>query len=55
MSHLGAKPTPQTIAGLTRRLAFGEFLAQAFASFRADKVRATTMAHSTMAHYTMAH
>jgi putative ABC transport system permease protein len=44
MSHLGAKPTPQTIAGLTRRLAFGEFLAQAFASFRADKVRATMTA-----------
>src|SRR5271169_132717 len=44
MSHLGAKPTPLTIAGVSRRLAFGEFLAQALAAFRADKVRATMTA-----------
>ncbi|HZD30311.1 MAG TPA: ABC transporter permease, partial [Candidatus Angelobacter sp.] len=44
MSHLGAKATPRTITGVGRRLAFGEFLAQAFASFRADKVRATMTA-----------
>src|SRR5271165_7176800 len=44
MSHLGAKLTPLTIVGVSRRLAFGEFLAQAFAAFRADKVRATMTA-----------
>ena len=44
MSHLGAKPNALTITGVTRRLAFGEFLAQAFAAFRADKVRATMTA-----------
>jgi len=44
MSHMGAKPMPQTIAGVGRTIAFGEFLAQAFASFRADKVRATMTA-----------
>jgi putative ABC transport system permease protein len=44
MSHLGAKTTPRTIAGAGRTIAFGEFLAQAFASFRADRVRATMTA-----------
>jgi len=44
MSHLGAKPLPQTIAGVGRTIAFGEFLAQAFAAFRADRVRATMTA-----------
>jgi putative ABC transport system permease protein len=44
MSHLGAKAMPQRIAGVTRTLAFGEFLSQAFAAFRADKVRATMTA-----------
>src|ERR1035438_1974277 len=44
MSHLGAKPTPLTITGVTKSMAFDEFLAQAFAAFRADKVRATMTA-----------
>jgi putative ABC transport system permease protein len=44
MSHLGAKPLPQKIAGVTRTIAFGEFLSQALAAFRADKVRATMTA-----------
>src|SRR5664279_546126 len=44
MSHLGAKPIPLTVAGVTKSRAFGEFLAQAFAAFRADKVRATMTA-----------
>jgi putative ABC transport system permease protein len=35
---------PETIAGVTRTVAFGEFLAQAFAAFRADRVRATMTA-----------
>jgi putative ABC transport system permease protein len=40
MPQLGAKPVPLTIANVTRSMAFGEFLSQAFAAFRADKVRA---------------
>jgi len=44
MSHLGAKPTPRMIVGVTKSMDFGEFLAQAFAAFRADKVRATMTA-----------
>ena len=44
MSHLGARPTPLMIAGMTKRMDFGEFLAQAFAAFRADRVRATMTA-----------
>src|ERR1017187_8150839 len=44
MSHLRARPKPLNIAGATRSMAFGEFLAQAFAAFRADKVRATMTA-----------
>ena len=44
MSHLGAKPMPQTIAGIGRTIAFGEFISQAFAAFRADRVRATMTA-----------
>ena len=32
------------IAGMTKRMDFGEFLSQAFAAFRADKVRATMTA-----------
>ena len=35
---------PLTIAGVTRSMDFGEFLSQAFAAFRADKVRATMTA-----------
>ena len=35
---------PLNIAGVTRSMAFGEFLAQALAAFRADKVRATMTA-----------
>src|SRR3974390_3261368 len=44
MSPLGAKPMPRTIAGVGRTIALGEFLAQAVAAFRADKVRATMTA-----------
>ena len=44
MPLLGAKPMPLKIVGATRSMAFGEFLAQAFAAFRADKVRATMTA-----------
>src|SRR3974390_2850346 len=44
MASSGAKPMPQTIAGVGRTIAFGEFLAQAVAAFRADKVRATMTA-----------
>src|SRR5450631_4950391 len=44
MPHLGATTKPLTIAGATKSLDFGEFLAQAFAAFRADKVRATMTA-----------
>jgi putative ABC transport system permease protein len=44
MSHMGAKPLPLTIAKATKSMAFGEFLSQAFAAFRADKVRATMTA-----------
>jgi len=44
MSHMGAKPMPRTVAGVGRTIAFGEFLAQAIAAFRADKVRATMTA-----------
>jgi putative ABC transport system permease protein len=40
MSQLGANLEPQTKYGLTRRMAFGEFFAQAFAAVRADKARA---------------
>src|SRR3974377_56180 len=40
-----SQPTvPVTITGVTRSMAFGEFLSQAFAAFRADKVRATMTA-----------
>jgi len=44
MSQTGAKSMPLAIAGVTRSRAFGEFLSQAFAAFRADKVRATMTA-----------
>jgi len=44
MSHMGAKPLPLMIAKATKSMAFGEFLSQAFAAFRADKVRATMTA-----------
>ncbi len=44
MAHQGAGPAPLTIAGVTRNMAFGEFLVQAFAAFRADKLRATMTA-----------
>ena len=44
MSHLGAKSMPLAMANVTRSMAFGEFLSQAFAAFRADKVRATMTA-----------
>lgn len=35
---------PEAITGVTRTIAFGEFLAQALAAFRADRVRATMTA-----------
>ena len=41
---MGAKPMPLYLARATRTMAFGEFLAQAFDAFRADKVRATMTA-----------
>jgi putative ABC transport system permease protein len=44
MSSMGAKPMPLYLARATRTMAFGEFLAQAFDAFRADKVRATMTA-----------
>jgi len=44
MSHMGAKPLPFRIAKATKSMAFGEFLSQALAAFRADKVRATMTA-----------
>lgn len=44
MSYAGARTTPQTIADVGRTLAFGEFLMQALAAFRADRVRATMTA-----------
>ena len=44
MSQSGTNPVPLAIAGVTRSMAFGEFLSQAFAAFRADKVRATMTA-----------
>lgn len=44
MASPAAKHMPQTIAGVGRTIAFGEFLAQALAAFRADKVRATMTA-----------
>src|SRR5262252_3102075 len=40
MAYPATRSMPQTIAGVGRTLAFGEFLSQAFAAFRADKVRA---------------
>jgi len=40
MPQLEAKAVPLAIAKVTRSMAFGEFLSQAFAAFRADKVRA---------------
>ena len=44
MSGAGTRSMPQRIAGVGKTLAFGEFLAQAIASFRADRVRATMTA-----------
>ncbi len=44
MSHLGTKSMPLSLANVTREMAFGEFISQAFAAFRADKVRATMTA-----------
>jgi putative ABC transport system permease protein len=35
---------PLSLANVTREMAFGEFISQAFAAFRADKVRATMTA-----------
>ena len=40
MPQLEARAVPLAIANVTRSMAFGEFLSQAFAAFRADKVRA---------------
>src|SRR6516164_4859647 len=40
MAYPATRSMPQTIAGVGRTLAFDEFLSQAFAAFRADKVRA---------------
>ena len=44
MSHLGAKHLSLAVANASRSMAFGEFLSQALAAFRADKVRATMTA-----------
>jgi putative ABC transport system permease protein len=45
VSHLGAPSKPLTaIGGAAKKMDFREFLAQAFAAFRADKVRATMTA-----------
>jgi putative ABC transport system permease protein len=45
VSHLGATSKPlSTIGGAARKMDFREFLAQASAAFRADKVRATMTA-----------
>jgi len=44
MAQLGAKSMPLSLANVTREMAFGEFILQAFAAFRADKVRATMTA-----------
>lgn len=44
MPQSGTKSVPLAIAGAARSMAFGEFLSQAFAAFRADKVRATMTA-----------
>jgi putative ABC transport system permease protein len=44
MSQMGARRLPLTIATATKSMAFEEFLSQAFAAFRADKVRATMTA-----------
>src|SRR5215831_173522 len=44
MAHLGIRPMPRAIAGVGRTIALAEFLSQAFAAFRADKVRATMTA-----------
>ena len=40
MPQLVRRAVPLAIANVTRSMAFGEFLSQAFAAFRADKVRA---------------
>jgi len=40
MPQLERRAVPLAIANVTRSMAFGEFLSQAFAAFRADKVRA---------------
>src|SRR6516165_6515936 len=40
MLQLERRAVPLAIANVTRSMAFGEFLSQAFAAFRADKVRA---------------
>jgi putative ABC transport system permease protein len=37
---MGANPVPKTNLGVPRKMAFGEFLSQAVAAVRADKVRA---------------
>ena len=44
MSDLGAKSLPLALANASRSMAFGEFLSQALAAFRADKGRATMTA-----------
>jgi len=44
MAESAAKPRTVPIARVTRSMAFGEFISQAFAAFRADKVRATMTA-----------
>src|SRR5215471_12401733 len=44
MAYPATRSMPQTIAGVGRTLAFEEFLSQAVATFRADRVRATMTA-----------
>src|SRR5271166_3348404 len=44
MSDVVATSKPLTIAGATKSMDFREFLEQAFAAFRADRVRATMTA-----------
>src|SRR6516162_1613156 len=48
MLYPATRSMPQNIAGMSPTLAFEEFLLQAFAAFRADKVRATMTALGTV-------
>src|SRR5215468_8230836 len=44
MSDLGVRRLPLALANVRKTMAFGEFLSQALAAFRADKIRATMTA-----------